>query len=236
MINPEEITICTTCMNRNQFLNRALLTWLGGGFHEIIITDWSSEKPVSESLDEIRSKIMNYREGVRVVEVPGQTTFNCTGSRNMAARFCRTPFIWFVDSDVMINLKRLRLFQPTWNSFFHGTLFRTGAPTTGTCLVHRLYFKQIGGYSERITTLPGEDLDLYKRLKGVGLHRKHFPFGSLKHIPHPYYLRTKYRPWFGMSRARGTREAFKTKTWTGKDKQAFYKHRILEYKKPGIIF
>jgi GT2 family glycosyltransferase len=97
--------------------------------------------------------------------------------------------------------------------FFQGTTLITGAPTTGTCLMEKAMFDDVNGYSEQIKTLPGEDLDLYRRLMKSGYKRKFFPFGSLKHISHPYYLRTLYRPWFGMSRAKGTRVSFKQVPW-----------------------
>jgi hypothetical protein len=87
-------------------------------------------------------------------------------------------------------------------------------------------FDEINGYSEFINTLPGEDLDLYKRLIKAGYKKKYFPFGSLKHIYHPYSLRTKYRPWFGMSRAAGTRATFKELPWGKEYTQLKIPHEI----------
>jgi len=224
-IDPKLITICTTNMNRNEYLKKALPTWLGRGFKEIIIVDWNSETPLINDRP-LEDCSLFKKELVKVVRVNDQPFFNCTKSRNLAAEFCTTPYIWFMDGDVRMTFKNLDFLKLNPGVFYHGALFTTGAPTTGSCIMEKSMFDEINGYSEFISTLPGEDLDLYNRLKRSGYKRKYFPFGSLKHIYHPYSLRTKYRPWFGMSRAAGTRAAFKEVSWNKDYKQLHVPHEI----------
>jgi predicted glycosyltransferase involved in capsule biosynthesis len=219
-INPEMITLCTTNMNRNEYLKKALPTWLGRDFKEIIIVDWNSAIPVIKDLDNFRNK------GLKIIRVDDQSFFNCTKSRNLAAEYCTTPYIWLIDGDVQITSKNLNFLKLTPGTFYHGSLFTTGAPTTGSCIMEKKMFNNVNGYSEFISTLPGEDLDLYNRLKAEGYKRKYFPFGSLKHIYHPYALRTKYRPWFGMSRAAGTRATFKELPWDKHYEQCKIAHEV----------
>jgi glycosyltransferase involved in cell wall biosynthesis len=219
-INPELITLCTTNMNRNEYLKKALATWVDRGFKEIVIVDWSSDTPVAQDLGTFHS------DNITVVRVNDQPIFNCTKSRNLAAEFCTTPYIWFMDGDVRMTFKDLNFLNLTPGIFYHGFLFTTGAPTTGSCIMEKKMFDNINGYSEFISTLPGEDLDLYNRLKAEGYKRKYFPFGSLKHIYHPYALRTKYRPWFGMSRAAGTRATFKEIPWDRHYQQLKIPHEV----------
>ena len=46
------ISIVTACMNREDFLVQALPSWLQiEEVNEVVIVDWSSKKPVIESLD-----------------------------------------------------------------------------------------------------------------------------------------------------------------------------------------
>jgi glycosyltransferase involved in cell wall biosynthesis len=209
--NPQEITLCTTCMNRNEYLLQALPSWLDKNFNEIVIVDWSSQDPV---LENIRSRFPKAKK-IRVLRVEGKKVFNTPQARNLSTDFCGTPFILLIDSDVRLtydpNKKFVRLDTQV---FYHGSFLTTGAATTGTCLISREVFSNINGYSEFIETLPGEDLDLYKRAQRFGARKKLFPYGSLKHIYHPYELRTKYRPWSGMSRAKATIVANKKEPWT----------------------
>jgi predicted glycosyltransferase involved in capsule biosynthesis len=214
-INPEQITICTTNMNRNNFLVRSLSTWVDRGFKEIVIVDWNSEKPFVKDL---RSQTYNTKN-IKIIRVNDQPFFNCTKSRNLAAEFCTTPYIWFMDGDVRMTFKDSYLSKIKSGHLYHGALFITGAATTGSCLMEKKIFDEVNGYSELITTLPGEDLDLYKRIRKTGYKIKFFAFGSIEHIPHPYALRTKYRPWYGLSRAEGTRITFKQVAWNKDHKQ-----------------
>jgi predicted glycosyltransferase involved in capsule biosynthesis len=221
-IGSGSITVCTTNMNRNEYLVKALPTWLDRGFKEIIIVDWNSDKPIIRDLKDFKG------ENIRIIRVDDQVFFNCTKSRNLSAEFCTSPYVWFMDGDVEMTFKRNTF--PYFDSkyFYHGTIFITGAATTGSCLMEKNKFDEVNGYSELITTLPGEDLDLYKRLEKKGYSKKYFPFGSLKHIPHPYALRTKHRPWFGYSRAAGTRVTFKQVEWNSRHKQLSIPHKVLE--------
>lgn len=221
-IGTRSITVCTTNMNRNEYLIQALPTWLNRGFKEIIIVDWNSERPIIRDLGDFKG------ENIKVIRVDNQVFFNCTKSRNLAAEFCTTPYVWFMDGDVKMTFKQLSF--PLFDShcFYHGTIFITGAATTGSCLMQKKMFDDVNGYSELITTLPGEDLDLYNRLKKFGYRKRYFPFGSLKHIPHPYDLRTKHRPWFGYNRAAGTRVTFKQVEWNNRHKQLAVPYKVLE--------
>lgn len=222
-IDPGLITICTTNMNRNGYLIRSLQTWLGRGFKEIIIVDWSSDTPFVESL-----KLLPHpTEGIRIIRVNDQIFFNCTKSRNLAAEFCTTPYIWFMDGDVRMTFDNTYLSKLKPGFLYHGTVLVTGAATTGSCLMEKKVFDEVNGYSELITTLPGEDLDLYKRVMKTGYKRKYFAFASLKHIPHPHFLRTQYRPWFGMSRAAGTRVTFNQVQWNKEHKQLKIPYEIV---------
>ena len=208
--NPEEVTLCTTCMNRNTYLAQAIESWNFKQFHRIIIVDWSSATPVIETL----SRFKNLKS-VKVIRVEGQEVFHTPRARNLAVDFCETPYVWLVDSDVKLTYDPLKKFVSlNPKTFYRGSFFSTGAPTTGTCLLPTEAFAKVNGFSEHIETLPGEDLDLYKRLKRSGLREKLFPFGSLRHIYHPYELRYKYRPWNGMNRARATIVAHKREKWT----------------------
>lgn len=219
-IRPDLITICTTNMNRNKYLLEALPTWVGRGFKEIIIVDWNSDKPVIRDIEKYPG------EDIKVVRVDNQVFFNCTKSRNLAAEYSTSPYIWFMDGDVKMNFKKSSFLNLKDDSFYHGTIIITGAATTGSCLIRKDKFDEVNGYSELITTLPGEDLDLYNRLKKTGYKRRYFPVGSLRHIPHPYSLRTKHRPWFGMSRAAGTRVTFQQVEWNKFHKQLSIPHEV----------
>lgn len=209
-------------MNRNGYLLKALPTWLDRGFKEIVIVDWNSDRPILHD-------ILNYRDkNIKIIRVDDRPFFDCTKSRNLGAQYCTSKYIWLMDGDVRMTYKKNSFIDLKPGVFYHGTMFITGAPTTGSCIMEKEMFDTINGYSELIQTLPGEDLDLYKRLMKAGYKRKYFPFGSLKHIYHPYALRTKYRPWFGMSRAAGTRVTFRQVEWNKDHKQLAVPHEVIQ--------
>lgn len=179
----DRISICTTCMNRNWFLYQALPTWVSCGFDDITIVDWSSEVPVSSS--------------VEVIRIDGKSAFLPNEARNIGATHCKRDFILFIDCDIKINsLEGISLDE---NIFYNGCT--SSVYTCGTCLVSKSAYQKVNGYDETFGVKSCEDLNFYYRLKREELELKRFPENSLTHIDHSFVSRVLYRPYMSIKQA-----------------------------------
>ena len=68
----EGISIVSCCMNRNENLRKALMTWLQLDVDEIVIVDWSSKEPVEETIKDL----MDHR--VKIIRVEGESKWVLT--------------------------------------------------------------------------------------------------------------------------------------------------------------
>jgi len=218
--DPSIISLCTTCMNRIEYLRESLKTWVGKEFREIVIVDWSSEEPVHMQLGDFA------RQGIKVLRVEGKTEFLPTRARNLAVFSCLGEYVWHLDCDIKINYESgERPFELCSDRFYQGHWNVTGRSTTGTCVAKREAYEKVNGYSELIGTLAGEDFDLYERFEEAGFKSVIFQRGLLQHIDHSDDLRTKHRPWNGLTQKQGRMINRRLPRWT-----AEYQREEIPYK------
>lgn len=185
--NPADISIVTTCMNRWEFLQKALGTWRYKGFKEIIIVDWSSDEPVYNNLRGFDPEW----DHIRIVRVEGKDHFNAGVARNVGVSISTGKYLWFLDSDQMlIDLKSCEDLCLREGRFYHGT---DNIPPFGTCIIARKNLDSVGGYTEYMPGYGWEDNDLYDRLMWSGVGRYYYPDSVVKHIDHDDDLRIKHR-------------------------------------------
>jgi len=219
--DPLKVSIVTSCMNRNRFLLQSIPSWLEIGFLEIIVVDWNSEISVFEYLQEnLPSLGVHNVTVVRSAQHAMKEYFNDGWARNTGARLCRSPFIFFMDSDIKISNSRI-LYDCIC---LHADIcYRGNIPGGyGTCLVSAGKFSKINGYNERMWSWGGEDLDLYIRLKieqGCEIET-FFPTALLEHAHHDDDLRIKYRlqEWDDLKQGADI-QRLERPTWTTQDIQ-----------------
>jgi glycosyltransferase involved in cell wall biosynthesis len=219
--NATMVSIVTTCMNRNEFLCQSLPTWLGIGFARIIVVDWNSSTPVSQYLDEHIGGLDEHEITViRSDQHEPKKYFNDGWARNTGARLSDTEYILFIDSDMKIRDKEILLNEVPQNP---DICYRGNIPGGyGTCLVSRNKFNQVNGYSERMWSWGGEDLDLYIRLKmqqGCEIET-FFPDELFEHIHHGDDLRVNHRlqQWEDLKEGANI-QRLKGEPWTASDTQ-----------------
>ena len=178
-------SLITTCMNREDFLLYSLPTWIGRGFKEIIIVDWSSKIPVVELLQHFAK----YRdETIKVVRVDDMDHFNAGVARNTGTREATGDYILYTDSDMrQISLESVKEID---DCFYHG--INKMAPF-GTCFMSRKVLDKVNGYTELMPGYGWEDNDLYDRLEEAGIKRRYFKYGFARHIDHDDKMRIKHR-------------------------------------------
>ena len=185
--DPSRVTIVTTAKNRWEFLNKSMTTWMGKGFHEIIVVDWSSDTEVSSHIE--RMPLGSNR--VTVVRVDGEEVFNGGMARNTGARHISSDYALFIDSDMTLeDWSVADGISMTPGRFYHGP---HNIPPFGTSLVRTDDFRNINGYSELYPAYGWEDNDLYNRLEESGLQRCLYDDRMAAHIDHDDELRARHR-------------------------------------------
>lgn len=229
--DPRSVTVITTCMNRFSFLEASIVTWNEMEFKDIVVVDWNSREPVAEKLM-VRNPALR---GQRITVIRSDRHyrnqyFNDGWARNTGARLCKTEFILFLDSDMKIVRPELFFDSVPLNN---NICYRGNIPGGyGSCLVDRKKFNAVNGYSERMWSWGGEDLDFYIRLtqqQGCEIET-FFPDPLFEHIHHDDISRTENRlqEWDDLKEGANV-QRLKREPWTRKDNQVRVDARIFEF-------
>ena len=176
-----KISIATSCMDRNDMLIQTLPTWLLHPVKEIIIVDWSSKKPIVETLKE--NNINDNR--ITVIRVKDKIYYEHSLARNLKISLCNTEWVFSVDSDVKIyenffeeiyKLTGRKLYCLPFNSVVDSRF--------GSTLFRKEDYINVGGCNTKMTGWGYEDMDLNQRLLDSGCTHIKFNPKSLYHIPH----------------------------------------------------
>lgn len=171
LAHPPGIAVISCCMNRNDNLKQALSNWLQfPDIKEIIIVDWSSERPVSQTLAHLTDPRLN------IVRVEGERHWILSYAFNLAASLASEPTLLKLDADVLLHpnffqqhpLPPHHYWAGNWQTAKAGCL-------SGVLYIHRQDFFAVNGYNEFIRTYGWDDMDLYQRLD----HQPHLRRGDL---------------------------------------------------------
>jgi len=171
-------------MNRADFLEKTLPTWVKHPFDKIIIVDWSST-------DHIEDVIEDNQDGrIYRLRVMNRSEFHRTKSINIGVNFLNSKWIAHVDSDVMIHDKFLDMDRTNENVFYH---FPSGG-AWGTCIFSKKAFLDVGGYNENLIYYGQEDDNFYCRLEAKGYEIKYLNLSEKAyHINHGDNRRFQYQ-------------------------------------------
>lgn len=176
----------TTCMGRLAHLQLTLAKVVAQRDSSCVVVDYSCPERCGEWVE------ANYPQ-VRVVRVPGKTTFNRSPAANAGSRAVNAPWICFFDCDILFESsfaeKVLPLLQP---GHYYGPYPIRDLGTYGTFICSREDFERVGGYDEVYEGWGQRDLDLYHALEFAGVKRRVFSSSLLRHIPHDDESRTKF--------------------------------------------
>ncbi|MDT9225541.1 MAG: glycosyltransferase [Limnospira sp. PMC 1279.21] len=182
------ISLVTCCMNRNDNLVHSLKTWLKlAEIDEIIIVDWNSNIPVSQSLQE--SGIKDDR--ILIAKVIDQPRWILTLAYNVGLQLARYDKILKIDADNKITSDFFEKNQLVDQSeFFAGDWkYYENRYLNGTFYVWKKQLSEIGYFNEYIQTYGWDDTNLYERLTESGLTRKLLLEETLSNIEHSNDLR-----------------------------------------------
>lgn len=195
------ISIVTCAMNRSENLLKSIGTWVARQeISEVIIVDWSSDIPVSNTLQ--KANIHDRR--IRVIRVEGEPCWILSYAYNLGFRMSSYDTILKTDADIQINESFFAANQLGKNEFIAGN-WRNVPPdqvhVNGFFFIHRKHFSEVNGFNEFITTYGWDDDDLYNRLTNFGLHRKDVAPQTIYHIPHGCHQRISRKDHNGRSKS-----------------------------------
>jgi hypothetical protein len=189
------ISIVSCCMNRNENLVKSLKTWLDLDVDEIIIVDWSSKTPVSESIQHFSDT------RIKVLRVENEDKWILTYGFNVGIRFASYSKIYKFDADISVQPNFLELNNFTKGQFVRGFWklaidegLDSQVYVNGSFGAYKEDLKEIGYYNELIRTYGWDDSDLYERLASQrGLQTKFLAFNSLVHLEQKEEERTMHQ-------------------------------------------
>jgi len=172
------LTMITTCKGRLRHLQQTLPLMVCQPLTEVVVVDYGCPQGTAAW---VRANF----PAVRVVEVTDDPGFNLSRARNIGARTAMTPWLLFVDADVIVGAE---LGEWIRAGLVPGNFYLTQAfgrsDLSGSFFCPRKAFEAVGGYDEAITGWGGEDEDLYIRLKTSGCLLNSYPDGLFTAISH----------------------------------------------------
>jgi hypothetical protein len=182
-ITKEGVSILTAVRNRESSLLQALPSWLASAANEILILDYSSDKPVIEVLN--TEAVDDPR--IRIIRVEGKPRWWLADAFNSGLKHVAFDRVLKLDADHKIAKEIIRDANPNENQFFTGHWSNPlpgQAHTNGAVFVATKHLRAVGGWDPRIRTYGWDDSDLYERLIYFGLTRKLIRPELLTHITH----------------------------------------------------
>ena len=187
-VNGHSVSLTTGCMNRREFLAKALPTWTRTAVpNEIVIVDWSSQESLRDLLP-LDPRIV-------VVRVTDQEHWNNAKCHNLEFRLARGGIVLRLDSDYLLGpiffpkhpLRDGAFYAGNWQT----VLDSDKKSLSGALYAHRADLYRVNGYNERLDGYGQEEDDLFDRLAETGLERLDVDLNTMDHIPHGDELRYK---------------------------------------------
>lgn len=178
------VSIVTATRNRTDNLIRALRSWLAtDDIREVVIVDWSSDVPVTDSLRD--AGLTDPR--IRVARVEGEPAWVLTWAFNLGFRLAGHARILKADADIELApgffdanpLHPGQVITGNWRNAPEGQEY-----LNGVFYIHRADLAAVQGFNEFITRYGWDDDDLYERLTRAGGTRVDLAPGSASHIDH----------------------------------------------------
>ena len=183
----EQISLTTTCMNRNAFLYQSLKTWVKFPFAEIIIVSWGNKKSLKPILEEYPN------HNIKLIEVKYQDHYHYAKARNFKVQACKSKYVMSIDCDVMLGDDIFKHIKLDEDSFHTTSIDQPKTGVIGTSIIPYKRYMEVNGCNERMAGWGSEDIDLYSRLNDVCQQRMLNSL-ELTHIEHDDNLRVCNTP------------------------------------------
>ena len=181
------LSLVTTCKGRLEHLQQSLPRMVAVPNTHCIVVDYGCPQQSGRWVQQ------NFPQ-VYVEFVTDDAEFCLSRARNFGADAVTSPWVLFVDADVLLQPEFASwLQQPREPGGIYGAAL-TDASSRGTLLCRADAFFAVGGYDEVIRGWGGEDNELYLRLREAGGIALAFPPNLMVPIEHDDALRTTFQP------------------------------------------
>lgn len=184
MENNLKISLCTTCMNRLEYLKQTIdiniesiqkFNEKNKNKFELSLCNYDSKDGLHEFI------INNYQEyidsGLLIyTKVENKKYFSVCHAKNIAHKQSNGDILINLDSDNKINEKILIVFNDIFSKNIDD-IFLTDKYNVGLIGISRYNFYKLGGYNEKMIGYGFEDFDLYERVeKYIGCKLVYLPY------------------------------------------------------------
>jgi glycosyltransferase involved in cell wall biosynthesis len=184
----QDLTFVVTCKGRLHHLQQSLPLILAQRGTQTIVVDADCPNGTANWLSE------NFPT-VTVVKIDDMPVFNISRARNAALPSLKTPWVCFIDADVIIaeNFSNHILPSLTPSHFYNFKPNNTRLDLIGTVIAESSTVQKMGGYDEIIQGYGGEDVEFYECLKRHGAKNVRLEDSLVtKMLKHSHQERTKY--------------------------------------------
>ncbi len=178
------ISVVTCCMNRNDQLAETIGQWLMRDWvDQIVIVDWSSDKPVAETLKGM------FEDRLCIIRAEEEESWVLSYAYNLGIVHATGDMILKIDADCFVDDRIVTDCQPDGANFYAGN-WRVGLAmgktksVNGQCFFTRGAFEAVNGFSELIRGWGYDDEDFYHRMHAKGIIRRDIDCGLLDFIDH----------------------------------------------------
>lgn len=181
-------SIITTCKGRLGDLMESLPQLIKQPESEVIVVDYDCPQGTKDVLSE------GY-PSVATEKVFDRPRFNLSEARNIGTRNASGDIFIFIDADVVVGDNFVsHLGFPNLDKVYG--VFRRGRSRSlnGSCIIRKSDFFDVGGYDELLSGYSGEDLDIYMRLRNIGVRQIVIDTNEIKKvIEQSVEEKTRYR-------------------------------------------
>lgn len=183
MIDGKTVSITTGCMNRADFLIRALPTWLRiPEVDQVVIVDWCSTPPLNSVLE-------IYDPRIRIVRVDGHEFWRPALCHNLEWRVATGDWILRLDSDILLSEEFVKKHLPTDGVFWAGDWCKipksepNKISLSGILFAARDDLRFVNGFNERHLGYGYDDDEMYARM-ATEIERRDINIDLADHLPH----------------------------------------------------
>ena len=180
-------TLCyiTTCKGRLEHLKQTLPSVVNQPDVSCVVVDYTCP-------DNTAGWVAANFPQVAVVRVTDETGFNLARARNLGAEAADSPWLAFVDADILWAPELASKVIPGLQAGHFYRAQPVTPQTWGSVICQRQDFEAIGGYDEAFTGWGGEDDDLMSRLALRGRISAGFSAELIEEISHDDTARVRF--------------------------------------------
>jgi hypothetical protein len=171
------LTFVTTCRGRLAHLQQSLPTFVAQPDSAVVVVDYDCPEHAGDWVE------ANH-PGVEVVRATERPRFEVARARNLGAAAARSPWICFIDADILLAPDFVEKVAPILVPGHYYQARPRSLETWGTSLCESDDFDRVGGYDEVIQGWGKEDDDFYQRLALAGVRLATFPGHLVRALPH----------------------------------------------------